>query len=619
MNDVSSSIPATQMCNSSFFAATLLPRALGFHPLMQCYQRLPLSNGPGDFACRILDALSITTEIPGRTFDSLPVSGPLLLASNHPFGAADGLIMAALCTRVRPDLKILVNHMLYRIPELRPLFIPVNVFKAKDSKDNIPSLRAALLHLKEGGALAVFPSGVVSHWHMREKRIIDPEWNSLVGRMTHIVSAPVVPLYFEGHNSLFFQAAGCVHPIFRTILLPRELWHMRGRKIRLRIGEAIEPELMSALRDDKARTAYIRSRCYALGWAETRYRAKWSAPIATPRERKVLLDEIRSLPPERVLAEEGKFRTLYVDGKKWPHIMHEIGRLREITFRSVHEGSGKALDIDSFDPHYIQIVLWDEETGTISGGYRVRCLFPHATLKVRKTLYTASLFHYKKDFFTHCGISMELGRAFITPEYQRDYAPLLMLWKGIGHLAAMAGARTLFGASSIGLDYTPESVFILRQHLEEHYADPNLAAFVQGRRRPKQSFCFNTPDVHGLEYRILDRAVKGLEGNKGLPILFKHYLQMGGRIAAFHEDLKFGTLDALMVVDLATAPEKLLLRYMGKERLHLLRIAHNMPLSSSKPEIISSAVESFGTAGLYSVSPFTGWETKGANIPLTFS
>lgn len=580
MNNVTSttlSLPWTNEQNLNTFAARLLPRALGLHPLLKCYhQCLPLADGPADFAGRTLEALNISAEIHGGNLDNLPASGPLLLAANHPFGAAEGLVLAALCTQVRPDLKILVNHMLYRIPELRPLLIPVNVFKAKGDKDNISSLRAALLHLENGGALAVFPSGVVSHWQIRERRVIDPEWNSLVGRLARMAGASVVPLYFEGRNSLFFQVAGCVHPMLRTMLLPRELWRMRGRGIRMRIGKIVEPELLSALCNDKMRTSYIRSRCYTLGRAGDKIAEKRLIPIAVQQAHKDLLEEIRSLPPQRIFAEDNKFRTLCLHGEESPLIMREIGRLRERAFRAVHEGSGKALDTDRFDPHYLHLILWDEKAAAIAGGYRACLLSPHTAIKPAGTLYTSSLFRYKKEFFKHCGASMELGRAFITPEYQREYAPLMMLWKGICHLAAIAGTRTLFGASSIGLGYTPESVYMLRQHLEECYAALNLMPLVRGRRKPRPFPGANAPDVRGLEYRVLDRAVKGLEGDKGLPILFKHYLQMGGRIAAFHEDREFGTLDALMVVDLAAAPEKLLLRYMGKERLRSLRMAHSM-------------------------------------------
>ena len=584
MNDASSALSAlwTQKQSNSFFPDWFLSHALRLHPLVKCYQQCAsCTDSPADFARHALKALNISVEMYSGTLDSLPASGPVLLVANHPFGAADGLALAALCTRARPDLKILANHILCSIPELRPLLIPVNVFAAQGNKDNISNLRSALLHLEKGGALAVFPAGMVSHWHMRKWRVTDPEWPSLIGRLARMVGAPVAPLYFEGHNSLFFQAAGCVHPLLRTLLLPRELWRMRKHKIRMRVGKLVEPELLAALRNDKARAAYIRARCYALGRVVPHDATKRIVPIAAQRAREALLDEIRSLPPQSVLAEDTRLRTLCVNGKKFPRILHEIGRLRERTFRATQEGSGKALDIDRFDPHYIHLVLWDEKAKAIAGGYRVRFIYPPVTQKAANALYTSSLFHYKKEFFAHCGAAMELGRAFVTPEYQRDYAPLLLLWKGIGNLIAMAGTRTLFGASSIGLQYSPESVSMLRQHLEEYHAAPNLASFVRGRRGPSRFSDLNAPDVQGLEYKALDRAVKGLEGDKGLPILFKHYLQLGGRIATFHEDRAFGTLDALMVVDLAAAPEKLLRRYMSGEQLSHLRRAHSMPAPHS--------------------------------------
>jgi putative hemolysin len=280
-----------------------------------------------------------------------------------------------------------------------------------------------------------------------------------------------------------------------------------------------------------------------------------------------MLEELARLPLRRILAEEGDFRVFRVTGGEAPHILRETGRLREATFRAAREGSGKALDLDRFDRHYTHLVLWDKQKGVIAGGYRACCFSPSEAPEAAKKLYTASLFHFKPEFFARCGASMELGRAFVASDYQRGYAPLMLLWKGIGHLAAAAGIRTLFGPASIGLDYCPESILMLRQHLEERHLDRDLAALLRGRRAPAAFFGPNAPDARGLEYKTLDRAVKDLEGGKGLPVLFRHYLQLGGRVAAFHEDRSFGTLDALMVVDLTTAPEKLLSRYMRKKRL----------------------------------------------------
>lgn len=212
----------------------------------------------------------------------------------------------------------------------------------------------------------------------------------------------------------------------------------------------------------------------------------------------------------------------------------------------------------------------------MAGSYRVRGFFPSEAPRADKELYTATLFRFDSRFFDTCGYSMELGRAFVHPDYQRSYAPLLLLWKGIARLAARTGIRTLFGPSSISLNYSPESISMLRQHLRQEHWNAELAALVKGRRQPGVHHYLNAPDVTGLDFRACNKAVKDIEGNRGLPVLFKHYLQLGGRIAAFHEDRCFGTLDALLVVDLARTPDKILLRYLSREQLRAMREKHMM-------------------------------------------
>ncbi len=296
------------------------------------------------------------------------------------------------------------------------------------SAGNVSGLRAALRHLEAGWALAVFPSGVVSHRHARSRCVTDPAWNALVGRLARVAGVSTAPIYFEGRNSLLFQAAGCVHSVLRTMLLPREMWRMRGHNVRMRVGKAVETSVLSALADDEGRTAYIRACCYALKRKKA-FAAVPSVPVASPGAKDDLLREIHAVRGS-LSAEEGNFQVLRVRGDEAPGILHEIGRQREKTFRNAHEGSGKAVDIDRFDEHYVHLVLWDKAAERLAGSYRVRIFSPEDAWRNRKTLYTASLFRFKAEFFERCGLSMELGRAFIASEYQRDYAPLMLLWKG---------------------------------------------------------------------------------------------------------------------------------------------------------------------------------------------
>ena len=218
-------------------------------------------------------------------------------------------------------------------------------------------------------------------------------------------------------------------------------------------------------------------------------------------------------------------------------------------------------------------MLLDEEGKSIAGSYRARVVCvarPEDTKQCsKKHLYTASLFDYEPQFFQQCGNALELGRAFVCPEYQRDYTPLLLLWKGIGQLALRNSVRTLFGPASIGLNYRPQSVDLLWRHLRLRHWDAPLATLVRGKQPRKLRE--ELPFAQHLDYKAVNNLVRQMEGGRNLPILFKHYLQLGGRIAAFHEDRTFGTLDALLVVDLLNAPDKQLRRYVGEEGMRKLR------------------------------------------------
>lgn len=548
----------------------LIGMPLGLRKLSTIYSKASEGKTPCDFAQRALDALDVTVNIEGESLESIPSTGPVLLTANHPFGAVEGIAMAAIFARVRPDLKILVNNILFRIHELRPVFIPVNVFGGAE-KENIAGIRAAMKHLKDSGALAMFPSGVVAHWQMCKRRIEEPEWMALCGRMARREGVVSIPLHFRGHNSMWFQAAGVIHPLLRTALLPRELWRMRGRKLELVIGKHVDSALLRSLPDDDARTAHLRAHSEKLGRIVHDEAKDFPVDVAPQGDYAALLAEVESLSEKAMLTSEGRYTVLGVKGHEAPEILHEIGRLREETFRQVGEGSGNARDIDGFDADYTHLVLWDTDTKQMAGAYRVRCFDPSEASQAKKKLYTTSLFHYKKEFFERCGYAMELGRAFVAAPYQRDYVPLMLLWKGIAQIALRESVQTLFGPCSIGLGYAPESMYMLRQYLQENRWDDELAVLVDGICEPKNFAGPNTPNVSGLDFKACNRVVKNLEGDKGLPILFKHYLQLGGKVAAFHEDHSFGTLDALLVVSMSTIPDKQLLRYLGVEGVEALR------------------------------------------------
>ncbi len=552
-------------------SGSLLSRALGLHVMLTEYAKLPPITDPVHFAHETLNTLDVSLRPQGENLDTLKEAGPALIFANHPFGGIEGVILAAICGSLRPDFKLLANVMLTRIPELAPMIIPVDV-SGKAQRENIQSVRAAVRHVENGGALGMFPSGVVAHWDMRTRKVVEPLWQSLSGRLVRQAQVKAIPLFFKGQNSFLFHALGCVHPMLRTLMLPRELWRRRHSTIEYVVGKPVDAGLLASFANDAARTAHMRVRCEQLGkTAEDLSQKIWPVPVAQPCPEETLRQEAQKFLQRETLASEGRYAVFSMVGEESPLLVQEIGRLREETFRLVGEGSGRERDTDNFDAAYTHLVLWDVEKESLAGAYRVRCFFPHEAEQSEEKLYLASLFAIKKDFYTTCQRSMELGRAFVKLEYQRDYVPLMLLWKGIGRMIVRHKLRTLFGPCSMGLGYTEASAYVLRQTLQENHWDTHLSAFAHGKRSPRDFSSPNVPNVQGMDYKTCNRVVKDLEGGKGLPILFKHYLQLGGRIAAFHEDNDFGTLDALLVVDLAYTPEKVLLRYMSAEEVAQLR------------------------------------------------
>ena len=291
--------------------------------------------------------------------------------------------------------------------------------------------------------------------------------------------------------------------------------------------------------------------------------------MAMPRPVSSLDVELEELPAEQILVRDSGYTVFEAKAFQIPNMLHEIGRLREITFRGVGEGSGRELDLDSYDYEYDHLVLWHEADRRIAGAYRLGNVPALIKTCGKKGLYCSTLFSFKPDFFTNYANSVELGRALVAQEYQRDYAPLMLLWKGIGqYLNRRPELRYLFGPCSLPLTFSQYTLSTVTRYLMHHYGNSALSDVVLGRKAPK----WKTPkgiagdiSLAELSYNGLNHLVKDLENGHGLPILFKHYLKLGGSIANFHVDASFGTLDAFLLIDLAKAPQKTLLRYMGEE------------------------------------------------------
>lgn len=550
--------------------------------------KAPQGESPTQFLDRALAELGVDCTTPGADMSNIPVSGPLMVVSNHPFGVVEGLALARAVAQVRPDVKILANHLLAAIPEMRPLLIELDPFGGAGSTGrNVAGLRAALAWLKRGGALIAFPAGEVSSLAVGRRMVADPPWQSGMAALARRMAAPVLPAFFHGRNSNWFQAAGLVHPRLRTLLLPRENLKRRGQTLRLSLGSLIPAARLADMTDQEA-SAYLRFRCHLLrgrrqeGAAAAPVPVQQQAhqPLAAQGPLQARLDEIAALPEGRILARSEPFVVFQATAPEIPALLHEVARLRESTFRRVGEGTGQALDMDRYDAHYRHLILWNERDREVAGAYRFAGTDEVLAEHGAAGLYTASQFRIKPAFWEHLNPALELGRSFVRPRYQKSYQPLLLLWKGLAeYVARHPWYRVLFGCVSISGDYSPLSRELMMAFLRRHSTAPELARLVRPTRRPKVAALpkldLRVPEGVFRDPSDMDALVAEVEGGRGIPVLLRQYLKLGGRIAAFNLDPDFGhCLDGLISVDLAATDQRTLGRFMGAEAARRFLACH---------------------------------------------
>ena len=533
-------------------------------------------NAPDEtFFTNLLDGLNLRYRCPDEDLARIPATGPAMIVSNHPFGLAEGPVLASVLLKIRKDVRFLANSLLQSFDRLREYVIAVDPFGGQDArKSNISGIRAAIEWLRQGGLLVVFPAGEVSSFQFPQWRVADVPWSDSIGRVARMTSATIIPVYFHGANSAGFHLAGLVHPRLRTALIPRELFNKRGQTIDVSVGTPIASRGHSTL-SNRQMTAFLRTRTELLQTqklepAVPRRRRRQAMPIPIPGDPVRVRDEVEALP---FTLSSGPLRVCVAEACQIPCALAEIGRLREITFRAAGEGTGCARDLDRFDEWYRHLFLWNSERRQIVGAYRIAMVDTILEQRGPRGLYTSTLFRLDRKFLAKLGPALELGRSFVRLENQREYGPLLLLWKGICHFAVQNPRyRTLFGPVSISNDYRSISRALMVEFFNSR-RDPALAREVQPRHRvhstplpgcDRSALGSAVDDVAGLSQLIADLE----PDKKGVPVLLRQYLNMGGKILEFNLDPQFSNaIDGLVFVDLLKADRRLLSRYMSREGL----------------------------------------------------
>ncbi|OEE61475.1 hemolysin [Enterovibrio norvegicus FF-454] len=553
----------------------------GLRTLDKYYRLRPEGIDTDHFLTYTLDVLGIDYQVVSQEVDHIPRSGSTVVVANHPLGGVEGVILAKVLREVRPDVKVLANYYLKRIPELSDLFIGVDVFEGESARRaNMRALREAHQHVGDGGLLLVFPAGEVSTFD-ENGLLNDKAWSRSVAAIVRKHKASVVPIFIGGRNSRKFYRAGTIHPLLRTVLLGRELLNKRGKPIPLTIGEPIKWKECRAFENDDALVNYLRLNTYLLNQekAVSALASSDGEPIIDSVGTDVIEAEIKTLPDDAKLLSSGEFDVYCTTSEHIPCILKEIGRMREINFRAVGEGTGLSCDLDDYDNYYLHLFIWDREAQQMVGAYRLGQVQDIVKTHGIEGLYSRSLFQYDERFVDSMNVSLEMGRSVIDAKYQRSLSALLLLWKGIAeYVSRHSHITTLFGPVSISNDYPLTARRLLAESLSVHHYDDNMAQLVKPTTplETSEPVPWHTSMLSALgDMQMLSRVISRMSSGLGVPVLLRQYLGLNGKLVCFNVDPAFNNaLDGLIVVDLRNVQAKTLGRYMGKEQAEAYLESH---------------------------------------------
>lgn len=504
-----------------------------------------------DFVSAALRFLQVRYRVQGSGIERVPASGRLLIVANHPSGALDALALLDAVGQVRSDVRIVANDMLSTLEPLAELLLPVRILGGRPAPGDLHAIGEAL---RKEQCVIVFPAGEVSRLGPRGVR--DARWRKGFVRLARDSGAPVLPIRIAARNSALFYGASALFKPAGTALLAREMFARRHRPLALHVGRPMQPDFSEGA---DAVMTQVRNALYALG----RGVAVQDESLVAAADPVQLAAAVQAL---ELLGETSDGKQIRVGQLAADSLLlREVGRERERTFRKVGEGTGLACDIDSFDPLYQQIVLWDAALGRIAGGYRV---MPGAQALARHGLaglYTASLFRYADDAIPRIAQGVEMGRSFVAPEYWGSRS-LDYLWQGIGAwLRRHPGVRYLFGPVSISAALPLAAREHLVAYYQHHYGAPDALA---DSKRPFRYFAA-PPDYAdmdaGTAFDVLRNNLSVL--GAGVPVLYKQYTDLcepgGARFLAFGVDPEFSNaIDGLIEVDLQRLLPKKRKRYL---------------------------------------------------------
>jgi len=516
-----------------------------------------------EFIDQVLDYFNFTYNLSNKDLMNIPSSGRVLIIANHPLGALDGLALLKMIGEIRKDVRIVANDMLSSFSQLSPLLLPVDNLNRATRKQDIANINNAL-HNEE--AVIVFPAGEVSR--AGATGIKDSNWNQGFLHFAKKTNSPILPVFIGGKNSSLFYTISGINRTLAALLLPREMFNKHSMNLKFKIGEPIPYSQLDKLPvSGPEKCKMVRKHLYRLA-RDKNPLFKTEKTIARPQDRKALKQELKK---SELLGETADGKRIYLfDYQADSAVMREVGRLREVSFRCVGEGTGEKLDLDRYDSHYRHLILWDEEELEIVGAYRLAEAWKMNNNEDDQ-LYSSTLFNYSPAMQQFFEQGIELGRSFVQPKYwckrSLDY-----LWYGIGaYLKRHPEVRYMFGPVSLSNSYPQHAKDLLVYFYRLYFPDRDELgkSFTPYALKPEtitdlqQLFCGSD---YKEDFKILKQQMDFL--NCAVPTLYKQYADVceegGVRFLDFGVDADFNfCVDGLVLVDMNYLKAKKRARYIG--------------------------------------------------------
>ncbi|MDX8129140.1 lysophospholipid acyltransferase family protein [Methylomonas sp. EFPC1] len=518
------------------------------------------------FLDKLLNYFKFNYQVSNDCYNNIPSEGRLLIVANHPIGTLDGLALVKLIRSVRPDVRIVANRVLSHMEPLQSIFLPVDVLSDKKKLKDVYKVMLDALEHEE--AIIFFPAGEVSR--ITPKGIRDGAWQSGFIKLARRAQCPILPIFIKAKNSALFYSASTLYKPLGTMLLVKEMFNKKGQEIKFMVGAPVPYQVIADSEEsNKQLSQRFRKHVQNLGKKNKPALFETVATVVHPSDTKAVK---KALYQSRLLGEtrDGKKIFLYQFQDDCP-VMREIARLRELTFRTVEEGTGLALDLDKFDIYYSHIVLWDDNDLEIVGAYRVgegsAIMASHGV----DGFYTQTLFDLRSEFETYLPYSIELGRSFVQPRYWGQHS-LDYLWYGIGaYLRERPDIKYLFGPVSISNAYPQAAKELIIGFYQQQFASDlqhtkARTPFVisqQGKAFAATEFSAD----YSTSFKILNSELKKL-GVK-VPTLYKQYVELcvdkGCHFVAFNIDPDFNNcIDGLIMVEVDKIAPKKRQRYIEK-------------------------------------------------------